>query len=310
MIQPDIRFPFPNEISPHAGRLNAAVNQILDDEYVFIEPQEREKYKRTNFGILIARAFPRTNEYERLLTIARYLLWATILEDNCADSSVREIMQVCEDVTCILTGGKWPQTENPVYRQIAVTREDILKYASADWLQEFAKHFEDYYQNGLVPAFTYSERSTFPPAPLFVLIRQRSIGSYPFLAMMHISTGKFFPATVIRNPIFIQIQTLMARMVAWENDIFSYRRKSELRKVYTNLVAVMQNKKDLSLNQAFDEAVKFHNADLKEFEILSKYLPDFGIFNEDVRQFLDNMGILLRGILSWYSSDTARYASV
>lgn len=308
MYSIDWHYPFPDEISPYAAPLKEEMDQWLTNGFSAFPAGLREKYKSSNLGNVIARSFPRTATYGQLRAGGRYLLWATMLEDQHMHTTAETLQQVFARATAILRGEAPPAGDDGIYHQAAITRQEFLTLAPFEgWMERFIATFTDYYLNGLVEAHRFMASGQFPPLPLFTLLRPRSLGSYPYMALAEITGGPVLPEQVVKHPIVARIQTLVARIIAWENDFFSLQRKKDTPERVTNLVMVLQHERSLSLQEAFDAALRFHNDDLEEFLALSRHLPDLGLHQQVVEDHIFHMGILLQGAKSWYLTNTTRY---
>jgi hypothetical protein len=126
---------------------------------------------------------------------------------------------------------------------------------------------------------------------------------------MEIMGGPVLPDEALRHPVVARIQSLAARLLTWENDLFSAARKKDSPERVTNLVMVLRHERDLSLPAAFEAALRFHDDDLEEFLALSRCLPYVGAFRSVVKDYVFHMGMLLHGVKTWYQTSTTRYAA-
>ncbi|WP_449398431.1 hypothetical protein [Chryseobacterium wanjuense] len=65
--------------------------------------------------------------------------------------------------------------------------------------------------------------------------------------------------------------------------------------IYYNIVKVIQHEKNISLKEACLEDLRLHNEDLKEFVKLQSSLPDFGIWQDAVVNWVHYMSMVLSG---------------
>jgi glycolate oxidase len=306
----DLHYPFPNEVSPYAARLKEEMDQWLTNGFSSLPADLRNKYKSSNLCNAVARSFPRTATYEQLRATGRYLLWATMAEDQHKHTSAGTLKDLCACITAIFRGEATHADDDGIYHHAAITRQEFLALAPFEgWIERFIESFTDYYMNGLVEAQRLMTSGQFAPLPLFTLIRQRSLGSYPYLALMEITGGPVLPVEAVNLPVVARIQSLVARLLTWQNDLFSAQRKKDSSERVTNLVTVLQHELGLSLQAAFEAAVRFHNDDLEEFLVLSKHLPQLGTLQQVVEDYISHMGMLLHGVKTWYQTSTTRYAA-
>jgi 5-epi-alpha-selinene synthase len=67
-----------------------------------------------------------------------------------------------------------------------------------------------------------------------------------------------------------------------------------------NLVFILQNTYDLSLQTAVDRAAAIHDAEVRAFEIMEAQLPACGLMvDADVQRYIDGLRSWMRGNLDW-----------
>jgi len=301
MYQFSLQYPFTADVSPYSDELEADIENWLNATYSAMPPAIIEKYRQARFGKLFARLFPWA-EYYKLEIFTRYLLWATMIEDYHRHIPQEELIVLGDRLTEIFRGGS--PGDNVFFREAAAIRDKLRAIADKTWMESFANAFNDYYTHGLAAAAPFISRGTFPPLPLFVLIRQRSIGSYPFLAFLLIADDYPLANADLLHPLVSQMQSLVARIIAWENDFFSLQRKKDTNEACTNLVLVIMQQLEISLDEACIVAQQIHDKDLKELLILWEYLPP----NESLLKYMQQMITMLDALKHWYIHDTSRYA--
>jgi 5-epi-alpha-selinene synthase len=97
-------------------------------------------------------------------------------------------------------------------------------------------------------------------------------------------------------------------VVCWANDIISLEKEVQRGDVH-NLVLVLQQKLDLSLQEAIDRAAEMYNAEIQTFVKLEPHLPSFGKpVDANLRTFVSVLRTRMRGNLDW-SLESGRYQS-
>ncbi|MBS0031771.1 terpene synthase family protein [Chitinophaga sp. 22321] len=102
------------------------------------------------------------------------------------------------------------------------------------------------------------------------------------------------------------MRQLVVRMMAWYNDIYSVK-KDLLKNEAMNLVLVIRQEQHCTLEEAYAEAIRIHDADLNEFIKIKHSRPGFGAYNKDVDRFITNAELFLKGQVLWYTKGTQRY---
>jgi hypothetical protein len=117
----------------------------------------------------------------------------------------------------------------------------------------------------------------------------------------------FLTEEIERHPVIQRVRSLWSRIVAWQNDIQGLKKELSKDTEVMNIVIVLQRNYNLSLEDAMTEAMKIHNDDLAELVALQEDLPDFGKYQEQVKQLLLGWGSLIQGLNTFYLVDTNRY---
>lgn len=114
------------------------------------------------------------------------------------------------------------------------------------------------------------------------------------------------PLEILEHPIVQRLNLAANNAVAWANDIFSY--EMEIREGIThNLVLVLQHEYQIPLQDAFDRAAKYHEAEMRTFIELSAQLPSFeSEINVNLQHYLSGLRSWMRGSIDWYQ-ESLRY---
>ena len=94
---------------------------------------------------------------------------------------------------------------------------------------------------------------------------------------------------------------------AWQNDFYSLRKELGLDTELMNLILVLKEVNKMSLEEAVNEAKRIHDADVAEFVALHENLPDFGVHQQQVYDYILSLGTILQGLNTHYIQDTERY---
>lgn len=98
-------------------------------------------------------------------------------------------------------------------------------------------------------------------------------------------------------------------MIGIHNDIISLPKELQREGDTMNIVKVLQKENNLSLFDAYKKSMKIHDEYLKEFLILQENLPPFGEHQNNVYNYIQDLGIMIAGVYAWHTNDTSRYVN-
>jgi hypothetical protein len=151
------------------------------------------------------------------------------------------------------------------------------------------------YFTGLETELQYKEKKMFPTIEECIALREDSICLYPFLQLTEVETGIILPPEIHEHPVIRRLQTLACHLVTYFNEVQSVVKDEATDSVYYNIVKVIQHERQISLEDACLEDLRLHNEDLKEFVTLQSSLPDFGIWQDAVVNWVHYMSMVLSG---------------
>ncbi|MCS3529142.1 hypothetical protein M2373_000503 [Chryseobacterium sp. JUb7] len=131
---------------------------------------------------------------------------------------------------------------------------------------------------------------------------------------MHTSHGLGYvlPKVIEEHPVILRIRALTARIIGWQNDLYSIKKEIKKKGEVMNLVLNIMHTQKIPLEDAIAKALAFHDLEVAELEALQNNLPDFGLgkeWNEKVEKWTEYMTLMISGLNTWYLKDTLRYDS-
>ncbi|WP_449400933.1 terpene synthase family protein [Chryseobacterium wanjuense] len=311
LLYKEFRYPFPTLKNPHAEQLQEITeDQWIDGEYLWIyenNPDVRKKYKKTKTAHIAAQWFP-TASIERFKPICRLMLWTLYNDDLYEESEPDDIDYVHAQSIAILNGEiSAAQSTIPLGSMLASLRQELLPFIPQESISRFTQMISRYF-NGLKAELKYKKNKIFPTVTECIALRENSICLYPFLQLTEVETGISLPQEIHDHPIIRRLQALACHLVTFFNEVQSVVKDEATGSIYYNIVKVIQNERQISLEEACLEDLRLHNEDLKEFVELQASLPNFGIWHEDVVNWVHYMSMVLSG---WKSISTklARYTA-
>ncbi|HCA05728.1 hypothetical protein [Chryseobacterium sp.] len=298
LLNKKFNYPFPTLKNPHADQLQEITeNQWIDGEYLWLyeqNPDLRKKYKKTKTAHIAAQWFP-TATPDRFKPICRLMLWTLYNDDLYEESVSGNIKNIHTQSVAVLSGEiSAEESTIPLGAMLASLRQELLQFIPEESIVRFTKMISRYF-TGLETELTYKEKKMFPTIEECIALRENSICLYPFLQLTEVETGIVLPQEIHEHPVICRLQTLACHLVTYFNEVQSVVKDEATDSVYYNIVKVIQHERQISLEDACLEDLRLHNEDLKEFVALQASLPDFGIWQDAVVNWVHYMSMVLSG---------------
>ena len=298
LLNTHFKYPFPTLKNPNADYLQEITeNQWIDGEYLWLyenNPDLRKKYKKTKTAHIAAQWFP-TAPIERFKPICRLMLWTLYNDDLYEESEPNDIENVRAQSIAILNG-KISATEStiPLGAMLTSLRQELLQFIPEESIFRFSQMINRYF-TGLETELKYKKNKIFPTITECIALRENSICLYPFLQLTEVETGIVLPPEIHEHPVICRLQALACHLVTYFNEVQSVVKDEATGSIYYNIVKVIQNERQISLEEACLEDLRLHNEDLKEFVQLQASLPDFGVWQDAVVNWVHYMSMVLSG---------------
>lgn len=302
-----LEYPFMLKKSPHEDAVEKQISIWIDD-YSCLPESLKKRYRKSNFGKFTTCLFPNANA-EQSLTMGKWILAAFAFDDLYGSLSAEELKIKCRKVICLLEGNDFQYDENEIFKALFEAGKEFHPHVTSSWMKRLIDDHEFWF-DGMIQEteYSYTGKAIYPTLEEYKVIREKVSGGRLMCDFLEISSGFIMPDEVFRHPVILRIRQLITFMLSWFNDIHSVPWELE-RGEATNLVLVIKNEQNCSFEEAYEKAVKIHNDDLEEFIQISKNLPDFGVYNDDVKRYLHNAELFLKGQELWYFGGTERYTS-
>jgi hypothetical protein len=298
--------------NPFAGVLQEITEQHwIDGEYLALyqnDPLTRKKYKKTKTAHIASQWFP-TASAERLKPVCRLMLWTLYNDDRCEECNLQELHHVRDQSLAILKGtANMNDVEIPLAGLLFTLREELVQFLPEESMARFINGLRQYF-DGLQQELYYKARKEFPSVEECLAIREDSLCLYPFLELLDLETEVFLPESIHQHNTIKRLKALAVRMMACFNEVQSVLKDEATGAVYYNVVKAIQHNRNISLEDACQEALHIHNEYLREFQYLQDFLPDFGSWQDAVTNRVHYISMTLNGWKS-VSSKLDRYNSI
>jgi len=298
-------YPWPDLIHPHAEQMGKDMDDWIDKDYTFLTEKQRKIYKKMELHMCTARMWPHLT-YEQAIPCNRFMLQYVALDDQVEHSSLEEIQELRIRCTDILKGAQPLPEENALYHHMAMIRDEFRAFMPDLWFERFVYYFYQSFRYGIELEYPYKIAHRPPSLNLYKTIREYSVLMRPYLIFGEIESGLVLPEHIFEHIVVQKMISHMTLVVAWQNDLHSLPKEMAKGTEVFNLVFVLQQEYNLSLEDACAEALRIHNEELASLMGLHKEYREFGEYQEHIDKFVYYAGVGLQGVNTFYL-ETNRY---
>lgn len=123
---------------------------------------------------------------------------------------------------------------------------------------------------------------------------------YPYGDPVEPSINYIAPDAISEHPTIKRLKMLMCRIIAIQNDFGSIEKELAIDTEILNIILVIRNQYNVSLEEAISEAMHIHDSYVNEFVELQNNLPDFGSDQKNIERFVHNTALMISGLGAWY----------
>ncbi|HVI48626.1 MAG TPA: hypothetical protein VM802_27405 [Chitinophaga sp.] len=216
----------------------------------------------------------------------------------------RRFIRVLENhETCTL------EHDGPVFTALSDYWKRICMRSGSAWQQQFIKGVRQMFAGGLWQ-FEHLENNTSPSLDEYLEHRQFLGAANLATDSIEIMAGVSLPAFVHQHPVMEQLVKLCRDAICFSNDLYSYSKEAAYSQggAAFNLVTVLSDAYDLSVENAIRKCVAIHDECVKEFIRLSGSIYVFNTtINYKLRRYVKALEALMKGNIEWSTRYTTRY---
>lgn len=305
----------------HDPVLERAVNDGLVEwaGQVGIFPGRLDALREMNFGRLITLTYVDTDDYDRLLAVARMTLaWWTADDYYCDDASLGSVPALLGSRLAVAYTATDPVAMPDRYTAAlddAVDREPVLAAHRSAWRglsryttaaqaerirHEAATLFLGYEQEA-----SWRHEDRLPPVWEYLL--NRAVNSFrPNLGMIDAVAGYEVPATEFADPRVRRVMNLAGTASVLVNDLYSMAKERSSPGLDFDLPAVIAAEEGCAHEEAVRRSIRIHNDLVHAYEKEAAALALTG--SPALGRFLAGMWAWIGGNREWHAT-TARYGS-
>ena len=270
-----------------------------------------------SYSMLAARCYPATT-FDRPTVISDYYSWLFAFDDACEDLSLagttpEEVHAfLCRIYSVIGIGGTPGRSADgvagPFIEALCDIWQRIESATTANWRSRFVRHVADYIE-GCVWEACNRNIDRIPSRAVFQCMRGHTSAMYEFWDFLEFAGSFSLPDAVVEHPMVMELARAANMVASLANDIFSLRKESSKRDIH-NIVIVLQQEEGLSREDACRRAVVLHDAQVRHYCAVEKFLPSFGDgIDRDLSRYCEGMRTWMRANYDW-SAVTPRYNAI
>jgi 5-epi-alpha-selinene synthase len=312
-VIPDIFCPFPSQVSPYLEQVRQQAQEWIQ-EFRLIKGEIALRYYLTaDFPLLTCRAHPRAG-LEELFLCCNWYTWVFVFDDQFDDGVAGrqpESMRVIYDhMLALLQDPASATPQGPAAESLAnIWQRARRLMPSSVWQRRFIQHHADFFAACCRDA---ENRVNGHMLDLWDYIaNRRNGGANPIVCDLIELAGHIqIPDVISENQVFKALLRAAHDSMGWTNDVYGLQK--ELAHGDTNnLVMVVQQAHNCSLQEAMDRACVMLETEMRRFEQLAQSLPTCSPaeVDRDIRQYLVDVGSWIRGHLEWERM-SLRYSEV
>lgn len=300
--------PFPSRVHPYVEVVNVRAVAWARGMGLVKTDAQASKLLAQKPGWLVSRACPEA-QVDALQVAANWLTLFCLMDDRVEKLSSPARAATFIDGVLDVFQRDYGQSEpsEPFTRAMLDVKRRIVHLGSVRTAARFATQVRALFDVMLVEAANRTTQ-TVPRLNAYFRMRQLTVGLYPFFVLWELIEGVTLPDEVREHP---ALRTLMARasnVVGWANDLFTYP-KEMLESEVHNLVLVLTQERNLSVDEAAVMVGRLHDAQVRAFLVEERELPSFGpLLDPEVKRFTAMLRCWIRGHLDW-AHETGRYAA-
>jgi len=307
---PPLLYPaLPAVLNPHVEQTHArALTWAVTIQLVQPQSKSLVRLNKARLAWVAARLNPDFG-LEQLTLFTDWLTWLTCYDDLCDGGDrghdpaawgalIQRLMAVVRDE-------RQPPPTDPFACALADLCQRLRRQTGAGWVDRFAHDLKQAFQANRWETAVRASGAA-PDLATYTKMRPLTSAIAPCWALMALCAGVDPQAAWLNHAYLKQLELLASNHICWVNDLFGLAREIKENNQH-NLVLVLQQEYQLTLQTAVDQAAALCNAELKAFFALAKlFATEEAGQAADCQRYIHRLQTWLRGNLEWYT-ETERY---
>lgn len=303
----------PPRVSSHAGSTEEYIRGWFLSTGIVANQKALARAEASNLGRLAAAGYPDADANFLRLQAEWYGWWFTADSYNTTNASVDEWLSMLDRLELVVkSAGTTDDDPHPLVRTLAQICRSTRGMMSAGQYRRLGWYFM-YTMEAMGWESRNRETGVVPLERQYVPLRRRTVGMGFYGVMLECLAGVEVPAEVEEAPRWRELVAAAGDVVAWQNDVFSYRQEMTDGEPH-NLVRVLEVHHDMPVTAAV-EAVNSRIAgrveDFRRSEAaLPELMSELGVAPASADRIMVSLHLVKLWINSglwWYDGRTSRY---
>jgi hypothetical protein len=305
-----IETPFRSTISPFISSVREHNQQWAWDFGLVKDEESQQRFFRMNFASLASRLYPYA-DYEQLELITDWIAWIFAIDDLCDESSLgTDPTKLHSYLESLLSMMVWTAADldDPIKAALSNLWERSCAYVDDEWKARYFRSLAAYFEGSIIEAIHRNDQIV-PSMVEYSKMREYTAAIEWMFCLLELGNKLYFSCDILAHPSFREMMLVTGNIMGWFNDLVSVEKEIE-RGDIVNLLFVLQNERNLSLEDAFESAVKMHNNELRKLFLFESSMPPINAYLKREFEFcVESLHIWISGQVEWVK-ETSRYALV
>jgi hypothetical protein len=312
---PGLYCPFPSILNPHVEKADKHTTLWVKKHQLVTNEETWTYYHRQKFTWMVARMFP-TADLHALSIAADLNTLLFILDDQFDEHGEgsdgikqrEQFEHLVHALIGIMKHNRQVSIEKggPVLSAVSDFWKRMRKLGNLGWQVRFIESLQQAFAANLW-RIEQVNRAQLPTLEAYMKWRPFFSGASFFACLPEAIEGFSLPDYVFLDGTVQQLIQLCSNTICWANDLFSFSKEQE-QGDEMNLVMLIRNHRDCTIEEAIAAAVQIHDEQVAAFEQLSRELPSFGVLTDaQLGRYVNALALMMKGNIDWSVKDTARY---
>ena len=298
--------PITSQRSPHFAEVEQNAMAWAKSFGLIHTDKMRSSVNRLQIPDFAARAYPEARP-QALQVIVDWAVWAFFADDQ-HDALVHHpdrLAAAYRGHVEVLRGATSPDG-NVMGSALADIRNRILLYASDQCLKRFTSTVERWFQS-MYQECTNRHTGYAPDLSRYAALRSVSVGMHTMYALYDVSHYTRLSEELWCHPALQKLMAISSNIIAWANDVFSFPKERAAGDPH-NMILILERDFGCSTEQAVDETLRRHNAEMQRFlDCSEEFAVNEPVVYQRVDPFIAMIRSWIRGHLDWAFYTTQRY---
>lgn len=197
----------------------------------------------------------------------------------------------------IMAGHPVPFDKGDMLSQFSLLRDAMLPMVPAAWMCRWNYHLNYFYEGMIMER--YFPANQYPSIDHYMFLREHLIGMYIYQDIVELYLSSFMPDMLLSHPHVRELRRAAALIITSCHDYYSVNKEMASGQTM-NLVLVIRQEYQCSMEDAYAETARIHDEMVKQFLHLKENTPDFGPYDALFREYADHLQHMFKGNHLWH----------